>query len=103
MLHDGLKAGALEAFPGCFGGFLVGVRADLHTIILISLRRHDKGGEFFLLQVGCEPASVAGSEARRESFDRDSFGRFAAGSDLGATGVGCSVRGLEAARTWPSY
>jgi len=37
MLHDSLEAGALEAFPGCIGGFLVGVRADLHTIILVAL------------------------------------------------------------------
>src|SRR5882762_7457681 len=48
--------------------------------------------------LGCEFTSVAGSELRRTS-----AGRLADGSDVGATGVGCRVRGLEAARTWPSY
>ena len=38
VLHDGLEAGHLEAFPGVLDGFLIGVGADQHVVILVALR-----------------------------------------------------------------
>src|SRR5580704_5402697 len=51
VLHDGLEAGHLEAFPGVVDGFLVSVGADQDVIILISLRRLHKRREIFLAQI----------------------------------------------------
>src|SRR4030088_1642127 len=58
MLHDSLEAGALEAFPGGVRGFLIGVGANLHTVIFVTLRRNNEGREFFLLQVRGEAHGV---------------------------------------------
>ena len=50
MFHDGPKTCPPEAFPGRVGGLRISVRADLHAIIFVCLRRKNERGKFFLLQ-----------------------------------------------------
>src|SRR2546423_430942 len=50
VLHDGSKTCALETFPGRVGGLRIGVRADLHAVILVGMRRKNERRKVFLLQ-----------------------------------------------------
>jgi hypothetical protein len=50
MLHDGLKPGAIEALLRDVSRLLIGIRANLHAVIFVGLRRNNEGWEFFLLQ-----------------------------------------------------
>ncbi len=74
MLHDGLEAGALEALPGGVGGFLVGVRPNVHAIIFVALRGNNEGRKFFLLQVRREAQGI-GFAAQRGNLQRIGAGR----------------------------
>ena len=58
VLHDGLKAGALEAFLRGFGGFLIRVGPDLNMEIFVGLRCHDECRKFFLLQRGGDGVGI---------------------------------------------
>src|SRR4029077_3432268 len=52
VLHDSLKAGALEALLGSFRGFLICVGADLNVEVFVGLRSDDERRKLFLLQCG---------------------------------------------------
>src|SRR5439155_3810809 len=43
-----------DLFPGRFGGLRISVRADLHAVVFVALRRKNERGEFFLLQAARE-------------------------------------------------
>src|SRR5438270_8922964 len=86
MLHDSLEARAFETFPGGVCGFLIAVRTNLHTVILVALRRNHEGRKFFLLQVRCEahrvrlPAerrNLQSVRTRRNARDNHRLARFA--------------------------